>query len=204
MADHESSLDDDFEADTLLYADQPSVDELSGDTIGHAPISDEANAPLIRYIADLRADFLASLRELDLLIDAYRKSLEACQPRWDRALGLIWIRHYRRFGGSPFPVFAVWMIRKFGDTHAWFYRPIPIGKSRLKARRRGDFERGHARVQEILVRVRSLMERRQKLLGHLATLRRSVAALQYDLPAIREEIAALEAERPSLPFYRSK
>ncbi|MBU2786331.1 hypothetical protein HAP93_11285 [Acidithiobacillus ferriphilus] len=174
---------------------------IDGQFTGYAPVTPDVAAPLLTYFSDLRKRFFNALLEIDLTLQSYGQALDALQPRVNEKLGLAWIRRADRYNGARYPVVVRWLMRKFGDKHQWFYTVLPVKDMPRRVKRSGPFAKGSEMTRHSVRRVAELMERRQKLLAHLADLRRAVSALEEHVTLMQAEREILSKRLPEMPYY---
>lgn len=180
----------------------PDETVLDGQFSGYAPVTPEAAAPLLSYFSDIRERFFNSLLEIDLTLQSYGQALDALQPRVNEKLGLAWIRRSDRYNGARYPVVVRWLMRKFGDKHQWFYTVLPVKDMPRRVKRSGPFATGSEMTRHSVRRVAELLERRQKLLAHLADLRRAISALEEHVTLMQAEREILAKRLPEMPHYQ--
>ncbi len=193
-------LEDDYSK--IAGSEPPDEPVLDGQFSGYAPVTPEAAAPLLSYFSDVRERFFNALLEIDLTLQSYGQALDALQPRVNEKLGLAWIRRSDRYNGARYPVVVRWLMRKFGDKHQWFYSVLPVKDMPRRVKRSGPFAKGSEMTRHSVRRVAELMERRQKLLSHLADLRRAVSALEDHVTLMQSEREILAKRLPEMPYYR--
>lgn len=193
-------LEDDYTE--IAVSESPDDLVLDGQFSGYAPVTPEAAAPLLTYFSDVRERFFNALLEIDLTLQSYGHALDALQPRVNEKLGLAWIRRSDRYNGARYPVVVRWLMRKFGDKHQWFYTALPAKDMPRRVKRSGPFAKGSEMTRLSVRRIAELMERRQKLLAHLADLRRAVSALEDQVTVMQAEREILAKRLPEMPYYQ--
>lgn len=167
----------------------------------YAPIPAGSDPQMVQYLTRQRDRMVTALGEIDELLDAHRRALDAYQPKSNRKIGLIWRREPERLNGAVQPKVVRWLIRHFSQQIRWFYTDLPLKNLPRKAKSTGGWALGHEQTYRSLTRIQELIEHRQKLLAQWVNLSRALTNAEKSVEEWRSERQELEELLPKGPFY---